>query len=60
MKLKEIIFIVEEDPEGGYTAQALGYSIFTEGERMSGGNCAEWLGFSGFVAGVSQGLQFLA
>ena len=27
---KEIIFMVEEAPEGGYTAQALGYSIFTE------------------------------
>jgi len=34
MKLKEIIFIVEEDPEGGYTSQALGYSIFTEGETL--------------------------
>jgi len=32
--MKEIIFIVEEDPEGGYTAQALGYSIFTEGESL--------------------------
>ncbi len=32
--MKEIIFIVEEDPEGGYTAQALGYSIFTEGEKL--------------------------
>jgi hypothetical protein len=30
--LKEIIFIVEEAPEGGYTAQALGYSIFTEAD----------------------------
>ena len=28
---KEIIFLVEEDPEGGYNARALGYSIFTEG-----------------------------
>lgn len=27
---KEIIFLVEEAPEGGYTARALGYSIFTE------------------------------
>ncbi|MBC7320064.1 2-oxoisovalerate dehydrogenase [bacterium] len=34
MKLKEIIFIVEEDPEGGYNAKALGYSIFTEGETL--------------------------
>ena len=30
MKLKEIMFVGEEDPEKGYTAQALGYSIFTE------------------------------
>lgn len=28
----EIIFIVEESPEGGWTARALGYSIFTEAE----------------------------
>ena len=34
MKLKEIIFVVEEDPEGGYTAQAIGHSIFTEGETL--------------------------
>ena len=27
---KEIIFLVEDAPEGGYTAQALGSSIFTE------------------------------
>ena len=32
--MKEIIFIVEEDPEGGYTAKALGYSIYTEGETL--------------------------
>jgi len=34
MKLKEIIFLVEEDLEGGYNAKALGYSIFTEGETL--------------------------
>jgi len=34
VKVKEIIFIVEEDPEEGYTAQALGHSIFTEGETL--------------------------
>ena len=34
MKLKEIIFVVEEDPEGGYTAQAIGHSIFTEGKDL--------------------------
>jgi len=31
---KEIIFLVEEDPEGGYFARALGYSIFTQGETI--------------------------
>ena len=30
--LQEIIFLVEEAPEGGYLAQALGYSIFTEAD----------------------------
>ncbi len=30
----EIIFNVEADPEGGYTAVALGYSIFTQGDSM--------------------------
>ncbi len=34
MKVREIVFIVEEDPEGGYTARALGYSIFTEAETI--------------------------
>ena len=28
--LKEVIFLVEETPDGGYVAQALGHSIFTE------------------------------
>jgi hypothetical protein len=28
--MDEIVFIVEEAPEGGYTARALGYSIYTE------------------------------
>ncbi|OGQ47487.1 MAG: 2-oxoisovalerate dehydrogenase [Deltaproteobacteria bacterium RIFCSPLOWO2_02_FULL_44_10] len=30
--MTEIIFIVEEAPEGGYTAKALGHSIFTEAD----------------------------
>ena len=30
--MNEIIFIVEEAPEGGYTARALGNSIFTEAD----------------------------
>jgi hypothetical protein len=28
----EIIFIVEESPEGGYEARSLNYSIFTEAD----------------------------
>jgi dephospho-CoA kinase len=28
--MKELIFVVDEAPEGGYTARALGESIFTE------------------------------
>ena len=34
MKVKEIIFIAEEAPEGGYNAKALNYSIFTEGDSL--------------------------
>jgi hypothetical protein len=33
--MTELIFVVEEAPEGGYTARALGESIFTEGEDLS-------------------------
>ena len=32
--MTEIIFIIEESPEGGYEARALGHSIFTEGETI--------------------------
>jgi len=32
--MKEIFFIVEEDQESGFTAKALGFSIFTEAETM--------------------------
>jgi hypothetical protein len=28
----EIVFLIEEAPEGGYTAKALGYSIYTEAD----------------------------
>jgi hypothetical protein len=31
---QEIIFVVEESPEGGYEERVLGYSIFTEGENL--------------------------
>jgi len=30
----EIIFIVEESPEGGFEARALGHSIFTQSETI--------------------------
>jgi hypothetical protein len=30
----EIIFSVQEAPEGGYEARALGYDIFTQAESM--------------------------
>lgn len=29
---KEVLFLVEDAAEGGYTARALGYSIFTEAD----------------------------
>jgi len=32
---KEIIFVVDEAPEGGYQARALGHSIFTEAESFA-------------------------
>ncbi len=33
--MSEIIFVVEDSDEGGYTAKALGYSIHTEGETLN-------------------------
>ena len=30
----EIVFLIEEDPEGGYTARALGESIFTQADDV--------------------------
>lgn len=32
--VNEIVFLIEEDPEGGYTARVLGEPIFTEGETV--------------------------
>ncbi|AYQ35983.1 type II toxin-antitoxin system HicB family antitoxin [Runella sp. SP2] len=32
--MQELIFIVEEDVEGGYTARALGEAIFTQGDTV--------------------------
>lgn len=31
---REIIFLVEESPEGGYQAKALGHAIFTEADNF--------------------------
>ena len=32
--MSELIFLVEDAPEGGYTARALGEPIFTEAETL--------------------------
>jgi predicted RNase H-like HicB family nuclease len=32
--MKEIIFLIEEAVEGGFTARALGEAIFTEGDTI--------------------------
>lgn len=34
--MEELIFLVNEAPEGGYTARALGESIFTEADDLDG------------------------
>ena len=33
-QLTEIVFLVEDDPDGGYTANALNQSIFTEADDL--------------------------
>ena len=33
--MNELIFVVEEAPEGGYIARALGESIFTEADTLA-------------------------
>lgn len=35
-EMEELIFLVEDAPEGGYTARALGVSIFTEADDLNG------------------------
>lgn len=32
--MKELIFLIEEAPEGGYIARALGESIYTEADEL--------------------------
>jgi hypothetical protein len=34
--MNEIIFVVEEAPEGGWTARSLGPAIFTEADTLDG------------------------
>jgi len=33
--MSEIVFIVEEDPDGGFTARAVGQGIFTEADDLA-------------------------
>jgi len=33
--MSELIFLVEEAPDGGFTARALGQSIFTEADTLA-------------------------
>jgi len=33
--MSEIIFIIEEDPDGGYNAHALGVSIITQADTLN-------------------------
>lgn len=33
--MNEIIFLVENAPEGGFTAKALGHSIYTEADDLA-------------------------
>lgn len=34
--MSEIVFEAQAAPEGGYTARAIGYSIFTEADTLDG------------------------
>jgi hypothetical protein len=34
VQVSEVIFLVEEAPEGGYVARALGLSVFTEADTI--------------------------
>ncbi len=33
--MTEIVFLVEDDPDGGYTARALGEAIFTQADDIA-------------------------
>ena len=32
--MSEVIFLIEEDPEGGYVARALGHGVFTQADSF--------------------------
>ena len=32
--MSDIVFLVEDAPEGGFTARALGHSVYTDGETF--------------------------
>jgi len=32
---REVIFLVEEEPEGGYAAKALGHAVFTQADSIN-------------------------
>ncbi len=32
--MTELVFLIEEDPEGGFTARAIGEGIFSQGETL--------------------------
>ena len=32
--MSELIFLIEDDPDGGYTAQAIGQNIFTQADTI--------------------------
>ncbi|KAM3103208.1 2-oxoisovalerate dehydrogenase [Phormidesmis sp. 146-12] len=32
--MTEIVFLVEDDPDGGYTARALGEAVFTQADDL--------------------------
>lgn len=34
MAEREVVFLVQESPEGGYEARPLGYSVFTEADTL--------------------------
>ncbi len=53
--MNEIIFLFEEAHEGGFTACALGYSIFTEADTWDGLNdAAQEAVLTHFEEGIQQ------